>query len=131
MKSKDYRSLESVFQTYLCQWLTSYIFTLDENYQTTVYYPALQTEVDQILEQGLCADVNVITRQLVELPSDAAVTHVDLTGAVDAMNAVTQRVEDEPHLVTYFGLAMEGSQWHWLDIHRRTASNGVIITTLK
>ena len=59
MKSKDYRSLESVVQTYLCQWLTSYIFTLDENYQTTVYYPALQTEVDQILEQGLCADVNV------------------------------------------------------------------------
>jgi hypothetical protein len=85
---------------------------LDENYQTTVYYPALQTEVDQILEQGLCADVNVITRQLVELPSDAAVTHVNFTGAVYAMNAVAQRVEDEPHPITYFGLAIEGSQWH-------------------
>jgi hypothetical protein len=47
------------------------------------------------------------------------------------MNAVAQRVEDEPHPITYFGLAIEGSQWHWLGIHRRTASNGVIITTLK
>jgi hypothetical protein len=104
---------------------------LDENYQTTVYYPALQTEVDQVLVQGLCADVNVTTRPLDELSSDAAVTHVNFIGAVDAINAVTQRVEDELHIVTYFGLAIEGAQWHCINIHHSTASKDVAITTLK
>jgi hypothetical protein len=42
--------------------------------------------------------------------------------AVDAINAVTRRVEDEPHFVAHFGLAIEDTQWHWLGIHRSTAS---------
>ncbi len=35
--------LEGVVQTCLRQGLTPFVFTLDEDYQTTVYYPALQT----------------------------------------------------------------------------------------
>ena len=104
---------------------------MDENYQTTVYYPTLQTEADQVLVQGLWSDDNVTTWPLDELPSDAAVTHVDSIGAVDAINAVTRRVEDELHLVAYSGLAVEGTQWHCLDIHHSAASKGVAITTLK
>jgi Cof subfamily protein (haloacid dehalogenase superfamily) len=123
--------LTRVVQACLRQGLTPFVFTLDENYQTTVYYPPLQTEADQVLVQGFCVDDNVTTRPLDELPSDATVTHVNSIGAVDAINAVTQRVENEPHLVAYSGLAIEGAQWHWLDIHHSAASKGVAITTLK
>lgn len=123
--------LENVVHTCPRQRLTLFNSTLDENCQTTVYSPALQTDADQVLVQGLCADLNFTTRPLDELPSDAAVTHVNFIGAVGAINAVTQRVEDEPHLVAYSGLAIEGAQWHWLDIHHSTASEGFAITTLK
>jgi Cof subfamily protein (haloacid dehalogenase superfamily) len=123
--------IENVVQACLNQGLTPFVFTLGEDYQSTVYYPALQTEADQVLVQGFCIDDNVRTRSLDELPSDAAVTHVNAIGAVDAINAVKRRVEQEPHLVAYSGLAMEGAQWHWLDIHHSGASKGVAITTLK
>jgi hydroxymethylpyrimidine pyrophosphatase-like HAD family hydrolase len=96
-----------------------------------VYYPALQTEADHVLVKGFGIDNNIRKRRLDELPSDAAVTHVNSIGAVDAINAITRRVEGEPHLVAYSGLAMEGAQWHWLDIHHSGASKGIAIKTLK
>ena len=64
-----------------------------------MYYRVLQTEAEQVLVKGLFTDVNVTARPLDELPSDAAVTHVNFIGVVDAINAVTQTIEDEPHLV--------------------------------
>ncbi len=123
--------LENVVQACLNQGLTPFVFTLDENHQTTVYYPALKTEADRMLVKGLCIEGNVNTRALDELPSDAVVTHVNSIGALNAINAVLYRVDEEPHLVAFSGIAMEGAQWHWLDIHHSDASKGGAIKTLK
>jgi hydroxymethylpyrimidine pyrophosphatase-like HAD family hydrolase len=122
---------ENVVRACLHQRVTPFVFTLDEDHQSTVHYPALQTEADRVLVQGLCIEGNVKTRTLDELPSDAVVTHVNSIGAVNAINAVLASVEEEPQLVAYSGLAMEGVQWHWLDIHRSNASKGGAIGTLK
>jgi hydroxymethylpyrimidine pyrophosphatase-like HAD family hydrolase len=40
-------------------------------------------------------------------------------------------IENEAHLVAYSGLAREGVEWHWLDIHHSDASKGGAIKTLK
>lgn len=123
--------LKNVVQACLQQGVTPFVFTLDEDHQSTVYHPALQTEADHVLVRGFGIDRNVRIRALDELPSDAAVTHVNSIGMVSAINAVMHRVEEEQHLVGYSGLAMEGAQWHWLDIHHSGASKGVAINTLK
>ncbi|MFT4606396.1 MAG: Cof subfamily protein (haloacid dehalogenase superfamily) [Urechidicola sp.] len=123
--------LKNVVQACLLQGLTPFVFTLGKDHASTVYYPALQTEADHVLVKGFGIDNNIRKRRLDELPSDAAVTHVNSIGAVDAINAITRRVEGEPHLVAYSGLAMEGAQWHWLDIHHSGASKGIAIKTLK
>ena len=123
--------LENVVQACLHQGLTPFVFTLDEDHQSTVYYPALQTEADRVLVQGLCIEGNVKTRALDELPPHAIVTHINSIGAVNAINAVLSRVDEEPHLVAFSGIAMEGAQWHWLDIHHSDASKGGAIKTLK
>jgi Cof subfamily protein (haloacid dehalogenase superfamily) len=122
---------ENVVRACLHQGVTPFVFTLDQDHQSTVYHPALQTEADRVLVQGLCIEGNVKTRALDELPSDAVVTHVNSIGAVNAINAVLRSVEEEPQLVAYSGLAMEGAQWHWLDIHHSDASKGGAIKTLK
>ena len=123
--------LENVVRACLHQGLTPFVFTLDEDHQSTVYHPALQTEADQVLVQGFNIEGNARTRALDELPSDAVVTHINSIGAASAVSAVMLGVEDEPQLVAYSGLAMEGAQWHWLDIHHSGASKGVAINTLK
>jgi Cof subfamily protein (haloacid dehalogenase superfamily) len=123
--------LDNVVQDCLRKGITPFVFTLDEDHQSTVYYPALQTEADHLLVQSFSIDSNVRTRTLNELPSDAVVTHINSIGAFDAINAVMLSVAKEPQLVAYSGLAMEGAQWHWLDIHHSGASKGVAIKMLK
>lgn len=123
--------LDNVVQDCLQKGITPFVFTLDEDHQSTVYYPALQTEADHLLVQSFSIDSNVRTRTLNELPSDAVVTHINSIGAFDAINAVMLSVAKEPQLVAYSGLAMEGAQWHWLDIHHSGASKGVAIKMLK
>src|SRR5210317_569274 len=109
--------LENVVQACIHQGLTPFVFTLDENDKTTVYHPLLRAEADLELVRVLGLDGHVTMRALDELPADAAVTHINSIGAPDAVKAVVQSVEDEAHLVAYSGLAREGAEWHWLDVH--------------
>lgn len=123
--------LENVVHACLQQGLTPFVFTLEEGNKSTAYHPLLQSEADLELVRVLDVDGHVSMRALDELPADAAVTHVNSIGAPDAVKAVAHSVEDEAHLVAYSGIAREGAEWHWLDIHHSDASKGGAIKTLK
>jgi len=123
--------LENVVQACIQKGLTPFVFTLDESDNTTVYHPLLRAEADLELVRVLGLDGHVTMRALDELPADAAVTHINSIGAPNAVKAVVQSVEDEAHLVAYSGLAREGAEWHWLDVHHSDASKGGAIRTLK
>jgi len=123
--------LENVVRACLHQGLTPFVFTLDEDDSSTVYHPVLQSDADLELVRVLGLDGHVRMRALDELPADGAVTHVNSIGAADAVKAVVHGVADESHLVAYSGIAREGAEWHWLDIHHSDASKGGAIKTLK
>ena len=44
---------------------------------------------------------------------------------------VFRSVDDEPHLVAYSGIALEGEQCRWLDVHHSDASKGGAVRLLK
>ncbi len=123
--------LENVVRACIQRGVTPFVFTLDEDDESTVYHPALQTDADRELVRVLGLEGNVSMRALDDLPSDATVTHVNSIGAPTAIEAVARSVEDEPHLVAYSGLAREGADWRWLDVHHSDASKGGAIKTLK
>jgi len=123
--------LENVVQACIRQGLTPFVFTLQEDEAITVYHPLLQAEADLELVRALGLDGHVRMCALDELPADAAVTHINSIGAPNAIKAVARSVEDEAHLVAYSGLAREGAEWHWLDVHHSDASKGGAIRTLK
>lgn len=123
--------LENVVQACLDHGVTPFVFTLDADDNSTVYHPALQSNADLELVRVLGLDGQVRMRALDTLPADAAVTHVNSIGAPAAVEAVVHGVEDETHLVAYSGLAREGAEWHWLDVHHSDASKGGAIRTLK
>ena len=52
-------------------------------------------------------------------------------GAREAIGAVLNSVDEEPHLVAYSGIARDGEQWRWLDVHHSDASKGGAVETLK
>ena len=123
--------LEHVVRACIQQGVTPFVFTLDEDHNSTVYHPALQTVADRELVRVLGIEDKVSMRGLDEMPADAAVTHVNSIGASAAIQAVVRHVEDEAHLVAYSGLSWEGADWYWLDIHHSDASKGGAIETLK
>ena len=123
--------LESVVSACIDQRLTPFVFTLDEDQESTVYHPPLVSDLERALVDSLSIEEHKRVCPLDDLPSDAVVTHVNAIGASDAIAAVLESVDEAPHLVAYSGVALEGEQWRWLDVHHSDASKGGAIETLK
>ena len=123
--------LESVIGACLRQGVTPFVFTLGPAHEAHVYHSAPQSQADLELVRLLDLEGHATMHPLDELAADAAVTHVNSIGAPDAIRAVVRGVEDEAHLVAYSGVAREGADWFWLDVHHSDASKGGAIETLK
>jgi Cof subfamily protein (haloacid dehalogenase superfamily) len=123
--------LNNVVRACLTQGVTPFVFTLDEDNVTTVYHPPLRTDIERELIRSIGIGDPVNVRALDQLSSDATITHVNSIGDGQAIKAVLRSVNDEPHLVAYSGIALEGEQWRWLDVHHSDASKGGAIATMK
>ncbi len=123
--------LNNVVSACLGQRLTPFVFTLDEDQGSTVYHPPLVSEVERELIRAISVEQHDRICPLDELPVDATVTHINAIGASEAIKAVLRSVDEEPHLVAYSGIALEGQRWRWLDVHHSDASKGGAIETMK
>ena len=123
--------LNNVVRACVDQQLTPFVFTLDKHDESAVYHPPIRTGVERELVRSIGIEESVKVRALDELPSDAAITHINSIGDGAAINSVLRSVNDEPHLVAYSGIALEGEQWRWLDIHHCDASKGGAIEEVK
>ena len=123
--------LDNVVRSCIREGVAPFVFTLDENFHSSVYHPPIRTDADLELVRTLDLEGHVAKHALEELPADAAVTHVNSIGTPDAIRAVVRSIEDEAQLVAYSGVAREGADWYWLDVHHSDASKGGAIETLK
>ena len=123
--------LEIVVRACLLNGVTPFVFTLEDDDSSTVYHPPLVSDIERELIRSIGISEPVAVRPLDDLPADATITHVNSIGDGDAIVSVLRSVNDEPHLVAYSGIAVEGQQWRWLDIHHSDASKGGAINTLK
>lgn len=123
--------LDHVVHACIEQKVTPFVFTLDEGDESTVYHPPIVTRVEQELIHNIGIEEKIRIRDLVDLPGDANITHVNSIGDGSAIKAVLRIVNDEPHLVAYSGIALEGERWRWLDVHHSDASKGGAIETMR
>jgi len=123
--------LDHIVHACIHQRLTPFVFTFDEDQQSTVYHPPLQSGIEERLIHNLGVESDIRARALDEMPADAAITHVNAIGPGEAIKAVLRNADDEPHLVAYSGFAWEGREWRWLDVHHSDASKGGAIREMK
>ena len=123
--------LGNVVSAFLRHGVTPFVFTLSADHSNTVYHAPLRTEADHELVRLLGLDGHVNMHPLEDLPGDAVVTHINSIGAPGLVERVVRAIDDEAHLVAYSGLAREGVDWHWLDIHHSSASKGGAVHELK
>ncbi len=123
--------LDNVVNACLAQRLTPFVFTLNADNESTVYHSPTLTDIERELVRSIGIEEALQVRALDELPADATITHVNAVGNGSAITSVLRSVDDEPHLVAYSGIALEGEQWQWLDVHHSDASKGGAIETMK
>jgi Cof subfamily protein (haloacid dehalogenase superfamily) len=111
--------------------VTPFLFTVDENNSTTVYHPPVRSHAERKLLENIDYGTELNVRSLDSLPPHDSITHINAIGEEPAIRGILDNVNDEPHLVAYSGVAMEGSEWRWIDIHHSEASKGGAIATLK
>ncbi|MGB5739171.1 MAG: HAD family hydrolase [Woeseia sp.] len=123
--------LQNVIGACIEQGVTPFIYTLDADYESTVYHPPLQKEIELELIRSLGFKDHIRVRPLAELPTGAAITHVNSIGSSEAIKGVLRSVRSEAHLVAYSGIAWEGKEWRWLDVHHSGASKGGAVKIMK
>lgn len=111
--------------------LTPFIFTLDNAHNIAVYHPTLASDADEELVRVLGLEGSIRMHPISELPGDSAVTHINSIGSPNAVQSVLDQIADETHLVAYSGIALEGPNWHWLDVHHSDASKGGAVSVLR
>jgi Cof subfamily protein (haloacid dehalogenase superfamily) len=123
--------LDNVVHACIRAGVTPFVFTLDEDNESTVYHPPVLTAIERDLIRSIGIEEPIRVHALDQLSQDATVTHVNAIGADAAIRSVLGSVNDEPHLVAYSGIALEGAKWRWLDVHHSDASKGGAIKLLK
>ena len=111
--------------------LTPFIFTLNPDNSSTVYHTSTVSDVERKLVDYLGVENRLEACELDALPAEAPITHINAIGDGRDIMSVYDSVSDEPHLVAYSGIALEGEQWRWLDVHHSNASKGGAIQTMK
>jgi len=120
-----------VVEAFLSVDVTPFIFTIEPGNHHAVYHPPLRNDVERQLVKVFGHDRGLAVCPVGDMPADADITNISALGAPEAIGSVATVVEAEPHLVAYAGTAMEGEEWHWIDVHHSAASKGGAIETLK
>jgi Cof subfamily protein (haloacid dehalogenase superfamily) len=113
------------------QEVTPFVYTLDDHHGGTIYHPPIRSAAEKQLLRSFEMETPNAVHDLDELSEDDSITHINAIGHDPAIREVVRSVRDEPHLVAYSGVALEGTAWRWLDVHHSDASKGGAIKTLK
>tara|TARA_R110002110_G_scaffold415561_2_gene650897 strand:- start:108197 stop:109018 length:822 start_codon:yes stop_codon:yes gene_type:complete len=123
--------IEHVLQAVFAQGVTPFVFTLEPGNHHAIYHSVLQTAAERRLKADFMERNGVSVLPLSDMPADADITNISALGEPDAILAVQRLVQDEPNLVAYTGVAMEGRALRWIDIHHSNGSKGSAVDALR
>ena len=123
--------IRRVFEAFMDQGVTPFIFTVEPGNRHAVYHPPLRSEAEHELARVFGKERGLELLPVASLPADADITNISALGKREAIEAVERLVQSEEHLVAYAGVAIEGEHLHWVDIHHSAASKGDAVAQLK
>lgn len=123
--------IQHILEAVLAQGLTPFIFTLEPGGLHAIYHPPLQHDIEATLARDFALREGVAVLPAAQLPAEADISNISALGLPGAIDAIADLVADEPGLIAYSGIAVEGGNLKWLDIHHGEASKGGAISILK
>ena len=123
--------IRRVIEAFTSEAVTPFVFTVEPGGRHGVYHAPLRSRGEQEVAAHFGAMEGLELLPLAELPGSADITNISAIGPRQAIERVQLLVADEPQLMAYSGLAIEGRQLHWIDIHHSQASKGDAIAEIK
>jgi hydroxymethylpyrimidine pyrophosphatase-like HAD family hydrolase len=123
--------IRSIVEGFAAQGITPFIFTVEPQDRHGVYHLPLRTPAEKRLAAHFAGIDGLHLSPVAQLPFAADITNISALGPRRAIERVEQLVREEPQLVAYSGIAVEGEQLHWIDIHHSEASKGGAIAAIK
>ena len=123
--------IRHVLEAFMAQGVTPFIFTVEPGQHHAVYHPPLRSEAEHRLAKIFSKERGLQLLPLGQLPAEADITNISALGQRESIEAVELLVMNEEHLVAYAGVAIEGDELHWVDIHHSAASKGGAVEQLK
>lgn len=113
------------------QGLTPFLFAVEDEDVSVAYHAPLRSQVDELLAEDLRSRSGLRLRPLEQMADDAQIANVSALGAPGQVGAAAARGNTVENLVAFASVAIEGADLMWVDIHRRDASKGSAVDTLR
>jgi len=122
--------VHSILESTLLQSVAPFVSVIDEQHRHFIFHPTTQHMAESRLLATFQQQGNIILRSIDEMPSDARVTNISMIGNSNEINHIEQDVQTKPQLIAYSGLAIEGNDLKWMDIHHAKANKGAAVQRL-
>lgn len=111
--------------------VTPFLATLEPGATHRIYHLPLQNDMERTLAETFRTRMGVEVLPAARMPADAEITSISALGPQEDIEAVERMIADEPELVAYAGIALEGPDLRWIDIHHRAGSKGNAVDLLR
>ena len=123
--------MQQVLDACASQDVTPFVFTLVGNNNYAVYHATPRNSAEKYLVNEYMIRRGLLASDIEELADDAVISNISAVGEPGKIRGITELIADQPHLVAYWGEAMEDRNLSWLDIHHSDASKGGAAMELK
>lgn len=123
--------IEHVVEAVRARGVTPFLSTLEPGFVHRVYHLPLRHAFEKRLAEHFGELMGVEVLPASRLPGDAEITSISALAPAQDIEVVERLVANEPDLVAYAGVALEGEGLGWIDIHHRAGSKGNAVDILR
>ncbi len=111
--------------------ITPFVNTVDNANHHSVYHSEVRHEIEHSLIENYFSRTEASLLPISSLPIDCQITNISMIAKCDVIDAVQHKINQHSNLISYSGIALEGNEFKWIDIHHRLANKGDAVTLLK
>lgn len=103
----------------------------DQEHHHQIFHSPTRHQVEKDLVEKYFKRTHATLLPLTALKSDTEVTNISMIGDAAPIQQMWQELNCHDELVAYSGIALEGAQFRWMDVHHRRANKGSAVVALK
>lgn len=110
---------------------TPFISAMDDNHQRYLFHGEFKNITEQRMLERFSKLKGAEVLPMSQMPSQLHITNISMIGPTLDIENAAHKIAKLPHLIAYYGQAVERGDFSWIDIHHTDASKGAAITKLK